>query len=58
MTHKKIVSQSIITCLAVFFLASVHCTAQTQDPVHHPWWVNIGGGPGLVGSAGADDGRI
>ncbi|MFZ1976978.1 MAG: hypothetical protein WAV76_03395 [Bacteroidota bacterium] len=52
MTNKKIVRQSITICLVVFFLAAVHCKAQPQEPDHHPWWVNMGGGPGLVGSAG------
>jgi hypothetical protein len=53
MTIKKITQQSIITGLAVYFFAAVPCAAQTQEPVRHPWWVNMGGGPGLVGSAGA-----
>ena len=52
MTNKKIVRQSITICLVVFFLAAVHCKAQPQEPDHHPWWVNMGGGTGLVGSAG------
>jgi hypothetical protein len=52
MLKKKIIRLSTITCFAVFSLAAVPCAAQTQEPVRHPWWVNMGGGPGFVGSAG------